>query len=113
MFSTRSLFIPTIFLFSFVPSCFAQQLPELPSCFLGEDEASVGIPYYCDYGAALNQLLSPFFNASTGVTLTFTFNVTKGSTLPPGMALTESGVFSGTPTTTGTFDYSFDINFNI
>lgn len=110
MFSKRFLLIPFISLLSFTPSLRAQTLPNLPSCFIGQDQASVGTPYYCDFGTALNQFLTPLFQDS-GVTLSFTFNVTAGSTLPPGMSLTNSGVFSGTPTTAGSYNFSFDINY--
>jgi uncharacterized protein (TIGR03437 family) len=91
----------------------AQTPPELPSCFIGEDQATVGVPYYCDFGTALNQFIAPFFLADSGISVGFTFNVTTGSTLPPGISLTKSGVFSGTPTTPGAFNFSIDINFSI
>src|SRR5262245_39152931 len=113
MFRRGFLTVPLFFSFSFAPSLLAQAPPEPPACFEGLDQATVGTPYYCDYGTYLNDLFGSFFQTSTGVTLTFTFNVTAGSTLPPGMSLTQSGVFSGTPTTAGSFDYSFDINFKI
>jgi len=112
----RSRFLALFFLFSlsFAPSLFAQQTPaDIPACFEGLDQATVGVPYYCDYGTALNTFLAPFFDASTGVSLSFTFNATAGTTLPPGMTMTQSGVFSGTPTTAGSFNYSIDINFKI
>jgi uncharacterized protein (TIGR03437 family) len=92
---------------------FAQTPPQLPACLEGLDQGTVGVPYFCDYGTALDQFFAPFFGAGTGITLTFTFNVTAGSTLPPGLAITRSGVFSGTPTAPGSFDYSIDINFTI
>jgi uncharacterized protein (TIGR03437 family) len=91
----------------------AQTPPDFPACFVGTDQATVGVPYYCDFGTALNQYITPFFDASSGVSLGFTFGVTAGSQLPPGLTMTKSGVFSGTPTAPGTFDFSFDINFNI
>ena len=91
----------------------AQTPVQLPACLLGTDEGTVGVPYYCDYGTALNQLFEPFFQAGTGLTIAFTFSTTAGSTLPPGMSVTQSGVFSGTPTSPGTFAFSIDITFNI
>jgi uncharacterized protein (TIGR03437 family) len=70
MFGRRVLGFSFLSLLSFSPALFAQQPPDLPSCFLGLDQASVGNPCYCDYGAALNQLLAPFFDAGTGISNT-------------------------------------------
>lgn len=91
----------------------AQTTPTLPACLTGLDQATVGVPYYCDYGSALNQYFAQFIQADSGISITFTFNVTSGSTLPPGMSITQSGVFSGTPTTSGGFNFSIDVSFNI
>jgi uncharacterized protein (TIGR03437 family) len=89
------------------------QTTDLPACFAGLDQATVGVPYYCDFGAALNQLIAQFIDQETGVSLKFTFGVTAGSTLPPGLTITQSGVYSGTPTTPGSFSFSIDITYNI
>jgi uncharacterized protein (TIGR03437 family) len=101
-----------LFLGSVCAPLFAQTVT-LPACLSGLDQATVGVPYHCDYGTALNQYFAQFLETDTGVSITFTFAVTSGSTLPPGMSLTQSGVFSGTPTTSGTFNFSIDITFNI
>ena len=100
------------FLASFSAPLFAQT-PTLPACLTGLDEGTVGVPYYCDYGTALNQYFAPFLETDTGVSISFTFAVTSGSTLPPGMSITQSGVFSGTPTSAGSFNFSIDITFTI
>jgi hypothetical protein len=42
---------------------------------------------------------------TTGGTGSFTFSVASGS-LPPGLAMSSTGIFSGTPTTTGTYTFS-------
>ena len=90
----------------------AQTPPTFPPCFEGLINGTVGVPYYCDYGTALNQFLTPYFQDS-GVSVLFTFNVTAGSTLPAGLSLTPSGVLSGTPTTTGNYSFSMDITLTI
>ena len=89
------------------------QTTTLPACFIGLEDGTVGVPYYCDFGTALNQFYAPYLSQDTGVSLTFTFGVTAGSILPPGLTITQSGVFSGTPTTPGPFNFSIDITFNI
>jgi len=105
------LTVSLLFLGSFCAPLFAQTYTP-PACLSGLDQATVGVPYYCDYGTALNQYYAQFLT-DTGVSLSFTFALTSGSTLPPGLSLTQSGVFSGTPTTSGTFNFSIDITFNI
>ncbi len=108
------LTVSLLFLGSLSAPLLAQtQTYTLPACLSGLDQATVGVPYYCDYGAALNQYFAQFLETDTGVSITFTFALTSGSTLPPGMSITPSGVFSGTPTTSGTFSFSIDITFNI
>jgi uncharacterized protein (TIGR03437 family) len=103
--------VSLLFLSSISAPVFAQT-STLPACLSGVDQATVGVPYYCDYGAALNQYFAQFLETDTGVSITFTFNLTSGSSLPAGMSLTQSGVFSGTPTTAGNFSFSIDITFN-
>lgn len=110
MFRKRVLAVSFLFLGLPCGALFAQPT-QFPACFVGLDAANVGVPYYCDFGTALNQFIAPIFQEASGVTVTFTFNVTKGSTLPPGLSLTSSGVFNGTPTTPGFFTFSIDINY--
>jgi len=113
MFRGRVLAISFLFLVLSSGALFAQPT-QLPACFVGLGAANVGVPYYCDFGTALNQFfIAPLLQEPTGVSITFTFNVTQGSTLPPGLSLTSSGVFSGTPTTPGFFAFSIDINYTI
>ena len=45
-------------------------------------------------------------DAATGGTPGFTYTITSGSALPSGLALSSSGLISGTPTVTGTFPFS-------
>jgi hypothetical protein len=52
----------------------------------------------------VNSVYSHSFSA-TGVP-TPTFSLQSGSTLPPGLSLSSTGVLSGTPTTTGTFSFT-------
>ena len=89
------------------------QTTDLPACFTGLEQATVGVPYYCDFGTALNQFYAPFLEQDTGVSLVFTFGVTAGTTLPPGLSITQSGAFSGTPTTPGSFSFRIDITYAI
>lgn len=49
------------------------------------------------------------FGAPTGGVGPYTFSVTAGSSLPPGLALSAAGVLSGTPTTAGNYSCSVDI----
>ncbi|QSX80098.1 putative Ig domain-containing protein [Lysobacter solisilvae] len=51
-------------------------------------------------GAAYSQSLS-----ATGGTSSYTFAISAGA-LPPGLAFSSSGVLSGTPTATGTFNFT-------
>ncbi len=89
------------------------QTTELPACFGGLGQATVGVPYYCDFGTAMNQFYAPFLGQYPDVLIVFTFGATAGYTLPPGLTITQSGVFSGTPTTPGTYNFSIDIFYNI
>ena len=112
MFRRSLLALPLLFPFVFGHPLSAQTT-DLPACFIGLGQATVGVPYYCDFGTALNQIYAPFLEQDTGVSLVFTFGVTAGSTLPPGLSITQSGVFSGTPTTAGSFSFSIDITYKI
>jgi len=75
-------------------------------------DASVGVPYSFDFGAALSMLIGPI-PPDAGVTLTFSFGVTAGSTLPPGLTMQSNGLLSGTPTTAGPYAFSIDITYNV
>jgi len=112
MLRTRFLAVAFLFPVVFGGTLFAQTTG-LPACFIGLADATVGVPYYCDFGTALNQLLEPSLAQAAGVSITLSFNVTAGSSLPPGLSLTPSGVFSGTPTTPGSFSFSIDLGFKI
>lgn len=48
--------------------------------------------------------------ASNGGVAPFSFTILEGSRLPPGITLSPTGVFSGTPTEVGTFRFTVGIN---
>jgi uncharacterized protein (TIGR03437 family) len=108
----RVLLLSAFAALSLSNASFAQTTPQIPACFAGLDQGTVGVPYFCDFGTALNQYLTPFFQ-DTGVSITFTFGTTAGTTLPPGLGMTPAGVLSGTPTAAGLFTFSIDIAYNI
>ncbi|MGA2903137.1 MAG: Ig domain-containing protein [Candidatus Korobacteraceae bacterium] len=54
-------------------------------------------------GIAYRQLL-----IATGGVTPYTWTITAG-TLPPGLSVTSDGIISGTPTTTGTFDFTVQV----
>jgi hypothetical protein len=56
-------------------------------------QGTVGVPY-------ADQL------SATGGTGTLTFALAGGTTLPPGLSLSNAGLISGTPTTAGTFPFT-------
>lgn len=59
-------------------------------------DATVGIPY-------TQSILA------SGGTRPYTFSVTKGSTLPAGLALSSAGVLSGTPSAAGTSSFTVSV----
>jgi hypothetical protein len=74
------------------PTPFAITSPNPP-------DATLGAPYGGDSGYALS--------ASGGVApYTWTWAAEEGSSLPPGLSLSSTGVISGTPTTTGSYTFS-------
>ena len=75
----RRLLFPFLFLFVFNAALHAQ-------AGFGEPlpNASVGVPYSFDFGAALSMLFGTI-PLDSGVTLSFSFGATAGSNLPPGL----------------------------
>lgn len=69
--------------------------------------AALGVPYSFDLGEGLNAI-PPI----PGLDFSFSFSVAAGS-LPPGISLTQSGLFSGTPTATGDFEFTIDFHFHL
>jgi uncharacterized protein (TIGR03437 family) len=66
--------------------------------------ATVGVPYVFDWGLGLQEL-----NTSSDE---FSFTVTlSGGTLPPGISLSSSGLFSGVPTAPGPYNAQFTWTF--
>ena len=101
----RRFLVPFFFLFTFTGALHAQAGFGAPL-----PDASVGVPYSFDFGAALTQLIGPI---PPDITLTFTFTPSAGSSLPPGLTLQSNGLLSGTPTTNGSFQFSIDIAVHI
>src|SRR5580693_3478849 len=73
-------------------------------------DAMVGVPFSFDFGQGFSELASIFNSA--GIEITFTYSFSSSGGLPPGITLSPSGLLSGTPTTPGTFDFSFTLTFN-
>ncbi len=69
-----------------------------------------GMNFYYDLGEVYEPLTAAFaaVPSTDGVFFKFSFTVTGGS-LPPGLTLTPSGVFSGTLTTAGQFNFTLTI----
>ena len=103
----RRFLVPFFFLFTSSAALHAQAGFGAPL-----PDASVGVAYSFDFGAALTQLIGPI-PPDAGVTLSFTFAPSAGSSLPPGLTLQSNGLLSGTPTTAGPFQFSIDITFHI
>jgi trimeric autotransporter adhesin len=103
----RRLLVPFLLLFAFSAALHAQ-------AGFGEPlpDASVGVPYSFDFGAALMALIGTI-PPDAGVTFTFSFGVTGGAGLPPGLSLQSDGLLSGTPTTAGPYTFSIDIGFHV
>ena len=77
-------------------------------------DATVGVTYSFDFGSALSQLLATEpFPPDAGISFSFNFNPSSGTTLPPGLSLQSNGVLSGVPTTPGMFIFSIDVNFKL
>ncbi len=70
-----------------------------------------GTSFYYDLGQVYDPLVAVFaqYSGIDGLFFKYSFAATGGS-LPPGLTLSPSGVFSGTLTTAGTFDFSFTIS---
>ena len=109
----RTVLVLSLLFLALCGHTLSAQTTDFPACFSGLEQGTVGVPYYCDFGTALNQFYAPFLEQDTGVSLVFTFGVTAGSSLPQGLSITQSGVFSGTPTTPGAFSFSIDITYKI
>jgi hypothetical protein len=75
----RRFLVLFLFLFAFSAALHAQ-------AGFGEPlpDASVGVPYSFDFGAALAMLIGPI-PPEARVTLSFSFGVTAGNNLPPGL----------------------------
>ena len=70
-----------------------------------------GTSFYYDLGQVYDPLVAVFaqYSGIDGLFFKYSFAATGGS-LPPGLTLSPNGVFSGTLTTAGTFDFSFTIS---
>jgi uncharacterized protein (TIGR03437 family) len=66
----------------------------------------VGVPYYLDLGSEFATVTEEIAQLGDGISFTFTFAATNP---PPGLTMQPNGIFSGTPTTAGTFPFTFTI----
>jgi uncharacterized protein (TIGR03437 family) len=98
MFS-RIVLISFLLLCAVVAPVSAQAIPLPP--------AALGVPYSFDLGAGFNAI-PPI----PGLDFSFSFSLAAGS-LPPGISLTPSGLFSGTPTATGDFPFTINFHFHL
>ena len=73
-------------------------------------DGMVGVPYSIDFGQGLSELASELSTLGSGIEFSYSF-AASGS-LPPGLALTASGLLSGTPTAPGPFTFTISITFN-
>ena len=85
----------------------AQSIPTLPC--EGSFVCAEGSSLSFDLGALLElQELASIINGIPGASFTYTFAVTGGA-LPPGVTLSQSGLFSGTFTQAGTFSFTVSL----
>jgi len=68
---------------------------------------TVGIPYYVDLGSEFATVAQEVSQLGDGVSFTYSFAATNP---PPGLSIDSSGIFSGTPTTAGSFSFTFTIH---
>ena len=73
-------------------------------------DAALGEPYSFDIGQAFAEIQA-VLQGIPGVDFSFSFKVSAG--LPPGISLTPTGVFSGTPTAAGDYPFTIDFHFSL
>jgi uncharacterized protein (TIGR03437 family) len=71
---------------------------------------TVGVPYSVDLGSEFATITQEIAQLGEGISFTFTFAATS---LPPGLAMQANGIFSGTPTTAGSFPFTYTIEENL
>lgn len=78
-------------------------------------DLTVGVPYSFNFGQGLSAIPLSGGGSIDGITysyqITFSFTLVGGSTLPPGLTLSPSGLISGTPTQSGNFTFTIDLNY--
>src|SRR5271165_746868 len=67
---------------------------------------TVGVPYSVDLGAEFATVTQQIAELGEGINFTFTFTATNP---PPGLTMQANGIFSGTPTTAGSFPFTYAI----
>jgi uncharacterized protein (TIGR03437 family) len=73
-------------------------------------DGTIGVPYSIDFGQGLSELASELSTLGSGIEFSYSF--AASGDLPPGLALTASGLLSGTPTAAGPFTFTISITFN-
>lgn len=91
-----------------LPTCILAALSVMTLAAQTQDFApgTVGIPYSVDLGSELATVSQEIAQIGEGISFTYSFAVTNP---PPGLTMSPAGVFSGTPTTPGTFNSTLTI----
>jgi hypothetical protein len=114
----RGFVLSTLVFLGCTTALHAQSIPAPPplcTTSVSGDTGTITCPqgtsFYYDLGQVYDPLVAVFaqYSGIDGLFFKYSFAATGGS-LPPGLTLSPSGVFSGTLTTAGTFDFSFTIS---
>jgi uncharacterized protein (TIGR03437 family) len=115
----RGLALSLLIFLGFVAGLNAQgQVPTPPSQCTSNATAILtcpqGLAFYFDLGQVYDPLEAVFgeLNGLDGIFFDFSFAVTAGS-LPPGLTLSPNGVFSGTLTTAGQFNFTLTLTIKL
>ena len=86
----------------------ALSLPGLPAQDTGAfPDGTVGVPYFFDLGSDLAAVSQEIAQIGQGFSFSYSFGATN---TPPGLTLQANGIFSGTPTTAGSFQVSITLH---
>jgi len=114
----RGFVLSTLVFLGCTTALHAQSIPAPPplcTTSVSGDTGTITCPqgtsFYYDLGQVYDPLVAVFaqYSGIDGLFFKYSFAATGGS-LPPGLTLSPNGVFSGTLTTAGTFDFSFTIS---